>query len=204
MIASLIFTQRTRACRRRAISGREPIACRWRIVRCDAAPHRVRCLRSLHLDGPYIDAVEKAYNPDEPRVSAGSGRTSGEWTSSGAATGEAAAAASETSSDHSQGSSLLGKLALPASSFLGDLDAGQAAALGAYASRLLRLGSPGVVAAAAAAVFGLLFIPSPNDVRVDGDAPEIPGLHYSWNRDETVLHLTYDRSGGGRRTSHYK
>jgi hypothetical protein len=34
---------------------------------------------ALHFDGAYIDAVEKLFNPDEPRVPAGSGRTSGQW-----------------------------------------------------------------------------------------------------------------------------
>ena len=37
------------------------------------------CLRG-HLRATYIDAVEKFFNPDQPRVPAGSGRTSGEWT----------------------------------------------------------------------------------------------------------------------------
>ncbi len=55
-------------------------------------------------------------------------------------------------------------------------------------------------AGAAVAAFGLLFVPSPNNVRVEGAVPEIPGLRYSWNRDETVLHLTYDRAGGAPRT----
>jgi hypothetical protein len=50
------------------------------------------------------------------------------------------------------------------------------------------------------AVFGLLFVPSSNNVRVEGRVPEIPGLRYSWNRDETLLHLTYDDSGGRQRT----
>jgi len=68
------------------------------------------------------------------------------------------------------------------------------AELGAYAARLLGPGG------AAAAVFGLLFIPSPNDVRVEGDVPEIPGLRYSWDRDETLLHLTYDDVDGGQHT----
>jgi hypothetical protein len=31
----------------------------------------------------YIDALEKEYNPDEPRVPAGSGKPSGEWTRDG-------------------------------------------------------------------------------------------------------------------------
>ena len=108
------------------------------------------------------------------------------------------AAASQTSGNRSPGSSVLGEAALPAASLLGDLGAGQVAELGAYASRLLS--PPGAIAAAAAAVFGLLFIPSPNNIRVEGDVPQIPGLHYSWNRDETVLHLTYDRGGEAPRT----
>jgi hypothetical protein len=82
----------------------------------------------------------------------------------------------------------------PASSFLGELSTAQLAELGVYAARLL---GP---AAAAAAVFGLLFIPSPNNVHVEGDVPEIPGLRYSWNRDETQLYLTYDDPHGQQRT----
>lgn len=35
---------------------------------------------ALEVGAPYIDAVEKLYNEDEPRVPSGSGRTSGEWT----------------------------------------------------------------------------------------------------------------------------
>ena len=34
----------------------------------------------LDLDAAFIDALEKRYNPAEPRVPAGSGRISGEWT----------------------------------------------------------------------------------------------------------------------------
>jgi len=49
------------------------------------------------------------------------------------------------------------------------------------------------------AAFGLLFVPSPNNVCVEGTVPEIPGLRYSWNRDETLLHLTYDDPRGGQR-----
>ena len=76
---------------------------------------------------------------------------------------------------------------------MGELDAAQIAALGTYASRVL---GP---AGAAAAAFGILFIPSPENIRVEGDVPEIPGLRYSWNRDETELHLTYDDGAGGQR-----
>lgn len=125
-----------------------------------ASPRAV--FEALRLDACYIDVIEKLYNPEEPRVPAGSGRISGQWTR------------------------LL--------SWMGELDVAQVAELGAYASRVL---GP---AGAAAAAFGLLFIPSPNNVRVEGEVPDIPGLRYSWNRDETVLHLAYDSPNGGQRT----
>ena len=111
---------------------------------------------ALEVGAAYIEAVEKLYNPERPRVPAGSGRTSGEWTR--------------------------------VLSWLGDLTAEQIAELGTFA---LRFGG-------AAAAFGLLFIPSPNKVRVEGEVPEIRGLRYSWNRDETLLHLTYDAADGPR------
>ena len=117
---------------------------------------------ALRIDARYIEAVGKLYNPEQPRVPAGSGRTSGEWTR--------------------------------VLSWIAGLDAAQLAELGAYAARLL---GP---AGAAVAAFGMLFIPSPDDVHVEGEVPEIPGLRYSWNRDEAQLHLTYDNPDGGQRT----
>jgi hypothetical protein len=125
-----------------------------------ASPRAV--LEALGLGIAYIEAVEKLYNPEEPRVPAGSGPTSGQWTR------------------------LL--------SSMGELDSAELAELEAYASRVL---GP---AGAAAAAFGMLFIPSPENIRVEGEVPEIPGLRYSWNRDETELHLTYDDGGGSQRT----
>jgi len=166
------------------------------------APPRA-VFEALHLDTNYIDTVERLYNPDEPRVPAGSGRTSGEWTDSQetggddptgeVTTGEGTGGA-ETAVSEVQGSTAPGRMPLPAASFLGELDAAQVAELGSYASRLA-----GPLGAAVAA-FGLLFIPSPNNVRVEGEVPEIPGLRYSWNRDETEIHLTYADSGGAQRT----
>jgi hypothetical protein len=148
---------------------------------------------AFHFGVAYIDAVEKFFNPDEPRVPAGSGRTSGEWTDSEEAGGGDAARAG-TAGQEEQGSSLLGRAPLPAASFLGELNAAQAAELAAYAWRVLS------AVGAATAVFGLLFIPSPNNIRVEGEVPEIPGLRYYWNRDESLLHLTYDGPDGARRT----
>lgn len=43
-----------------------------------------------------------------------------------------------------------------------------------------------------------LVFPSPNNIRIEGKVDGIPGLRYSWSRDETLLHLTYDDPGGGQ------
>ena len=77
---------------------------------------------------------------------------------------------------------------------LAELTEETAESLGGFAARLL------LRASAAATVFGILFIPSPNKIRVEGDVPGAPGLRYSWNRDETHLHLTYDGPDGARST----
>jgi hypothetical protein len=116
----------------------------------------------LGLGAAYTDTIEKLYNPEEPRVPAGSGRISGQWTR------------------------LL--------SWIGELNAAQVAALGAYVLRVL--GRTG----AAGAAFGLLFIPSPNNLRVEGEVSGVPGLRYRQNRDEALLHLTYDSPDGGQHT----
>jgi len=122
--------------------------------------------KALGLDDAFVDAVDKVYNPAEPRVPAGSGRTSGQWT---------------------RGLSVLE-----------DITAEAAQQLGRFALRLLSAGlSEG---AAAAAAFGLLFIPSPDNLSVEGEVDGLPGVRYAWNRDESTLHLTYDNPDGGRST----
>jgi hypothetical protein len=118
---------------------------------------------ALALDPIFIDQVEKLYDPAQPRVPPGSGRTSGQWTRE--------------------------------SSFLGDLAAETAKQLSRFALRLLgRIA--GRAAAKAVARFGLLVIPSPNKIRVEGDVADLPGLHYAWNRDETQIEFTYDGGDG--------
>ena len=164
-------------------------------LKAGASPRAV--FEALRVTTAYIDAVEKFFNPDQPRVPAGSGRTSGEWTDKSEEAGGDDAARAGTAGQAAQGSSVLGRAPLPLAGFLGELNAVQAAELGAYALRVL---SP---AGAAAALFGLLFIPSPNNLRVEGEVPEIPGLRYSWNRDELALHLTYDHAGAQRTFAAY-
>jgi hypothetical protein len=123
-------------------------------------------LAALGVDAAHIESFEKAYNSAEPRVPAGSGRASGEWT---------------------RGLSVLGGLTAEA-----------AEQLGSFALRLLSASlSEG---AAASAAFGLLFIPSPNEISVEGAVADLPGVRYAWNRDESTFHLTYDNPDGGRST----
>lgn len=126
-----------------------------------ASPRAI--LKTLKCDAAYINAIEKYYNSLEPRVPAGSGRISGQWTR------------------------LL--------SVLAEVTGLQAESLGGLAARLL-LRAGGTVTTA----FGLLFIPSPNKIGIEGEVPGMPGLRYSWNRDETQLHLTYDGPDGARNT----
>jgi hypothetical protein len=129
------------------------------LLRTGTSPWAI--LKALKCDAAYIDAVEK-YDSSEPRVAAGSGRISGQWTR--------------------------------VLSVLAELTGLQAESLGAFAARLL------LRASAAATVFRILFIPSPNNIRVEGEVPGMPGLRYSWNRDETQLHLTYSGPDGEQST----
>jgi hypothetical protein len=133
----------------------------------------------LKLDAPYIDALEKDYNPAEARVPAGSGKPSGEWTRDGEAAKPPAPSFAPTPG---------------AASWLDTLTPSAAISLGRYAASVLT----GV--GGAAAVLGLLFIPSPNDIHVEGEVEGIPGLRYSWNRDEALLHFTYEGPDGQQRT----
>jgi len=161
-----------------------------------ASPRAV--FEALRLDARYIDTLEKLYNPAQPRVPAGhpdGGQwTSGDWSGGENAGGNVAAKPAE----ETQSSSLLSRMpipaAAPATSFLSSLDAAQALRLGLFAVRVMTL------AGGAAAVFGLLFIPSPDNVNVEEDVKGLPGWRYSWNRDETTLYLKYDRAGVPQRT----
>ena len=171
---------------------------------------------ALRVTPAYIDAVEKFFNPDEPRVPAGSGRTSGQWTrelggdEQGMTEEEDQAEAQRAGREgpnptateptiNGRSLSLLGptpavapessSVATYLLSWMADLDAPKIAELAIYASRVL------APVAGAAAVFGILFVPSPNNIRVEGDVTGVPGLRYSWNRDELTLHFTYDHAG---------
>ena len=157
-------------------------ACRLFIAECamEAGMSPRDVFKVLKIGGSYVDAIEKAYNLDQPRVPAGSGRPSGEWTSDDGA------------SSISQG----GAVAAPAAAPLGDLFPAAIDSLGEFCNR-----SADPLRRSGGAAFGLLFIPSPNNLNVQGEVPGVPGPSYSRNRDETPLHLSYVDPTEKRRTS---
>jgi hypothetical protein len=151
---------------------------------------------ALRLDAHYIDALEKQYNPAQPRVPAGQGRISGQWTSGD--WGDGGAASENAAVAETQGSSVFARTPLlvpPLSpSVLSGLTPYQVLQLGLFAARVLP------VAGGAAVALGLLFIPSPDNVHVEEDVQGLPGWRYSWNRDEATLYLKYDHPGVPQRT----
>jgi hypothetical protein len=165
------------------------------------APPRA-VFEALRLDAHYIDALDKRYNPAQPRVPAGH-PDGGQWTSGdwidGDDASESVAVGQKPAREETQGSSLLSEIPLPAAaapttSFMSSLNAAQVLKLGVFAARML------TIVGGAAAVFGLLFVPSPNNVHVEDDVEGLPGWRYSWNRDEATLYLKYDRPGVPKRT----
>jgi len=140
--------------------------------------------QGLKLAASYIDALEKEYNPAELRVPPGSGKPSGEWTRGGAAAKPPAPVIAPPRVGAPGAPVWLAQLAPPA-----------AASLGEYA-----LGFLAPYAGAAAVLGGVLLIPSPNKLHVEGYVAGVPGLHYAFNRDEAVVQFTYDAPDGTRRT----
>lgn len=140
--------------------------------------------KGLKLDASYIDALEKEYNPAEPRIPPGSGKPSGEWTRGGEAARPPVPSFAPPPRVGAPG----------AASWLSQVGRSAAIALGRFALPLIS------EAGGAVGAFGLLFIPSPNNIHVEGDVEGIPGLHYAFNRDEAVVQFTYDAPDGTRRT----
>jgi hypothetical protein len=172
-------------------------------IKAGTSPRVILAVLGLELSA--IDAVEKLYNPDEPRVPAGSGRTSGQWTDEPGGDGQPASGSGrppasghplsllDTGAPASESSAVGSRLL----SWMANLDAAQIAELAIYAARVL------TPVGGAAAVFGILFVPSSNKIRVEGQVADVPGLRYSWDRDELTLHLTYDHAGEQRTFAAY-
>jgi hypothetical protein len=127
---------------------------------------------------PPTPSTIRKYDPNQPRVPAGSGRGSGQWTSGDGGT----SAARDVAAVATRSSSLLGELGTDALSGLATL-----------ASRL----------ALPAALFGAIFIPSPNPgLLSEGTLPGEPNIAYSADHDTGTLSLTTRGQDGSVATVH--
>jgi hypothetical protein len=125
------------------------------------------------------------YNPDQPRVPAGSGRTSGQFApAGGSAGGDGGAAASPAET----------ALVAPAAAASISAEPGTLAEglFGPTGSKFLAaLGELAATIGGAGAVLGAIFVPSPNPgLTSEGEVPGDSGLRYRINHDEGSLRLT--------------
>ncbi|MGD0144465.1 MAG: hypothetical protein ABSC92_15030 [Rhizomicrobium sp.] len=128
---------------------------------------------ALDFDPAPLDALVKEYNPNQPRVPAGSGRPSGEWTSEGAdaeaadATVTAGAEAAEAVATRATMATIL-----------------------SWAGLIARYGS-----GPATFLSALLYSPPAGGEQHEGEVPGRPDLRYSWNSDGTELDLVQVSNG---------
>ena len=142
-------------------------------------------MRAFGVDPEVADLAK--YDPNQPRVPAGSGRQSGEWTSG---TG-----GSQNSEPTSPGSALPAATAVVgAASEHGTLAEGLFGVVtgGEFLTGLAALG--GIVGAAA--VLGTIFVPWQDQPFVEGPIPGDPALRYSLDNDEGVLRVLHQTAAG--------
>jgi hypothetical protein len=128
------------------------------------------------------------YDPNQPRVPAGSGKPSGEWTSGGGGAAEPAQAkpASVTITPVATAVGIASESGTLASGLF------TAAAGSEFLTGLAALG----VVVGAAAVFGTIFVPAPKSVTSEGPVPGDPKLRYSLDNDEGVLRFLHQSDAG--------
>jgi hypothetical protein len=123
------------------------------------------------------------YNLDQPRVPAGSGRASGQWTSGGDGAGVAPLPATA------------GLASLPYAAAAGEGTGTLSADLFSEASPkfLAGLTELGAIIGGVGAVLGAIFVPSSNPgLTSEGAVPGDPNLRYAINHDKNTLRLTRD------------
>ncbi len=143
-----------------------------------------KLMKELSRDAAQRDLAK--YDPNQPRVPAGSGRTSGQWASQGAGAASAPKA------------SAAAPLALPAAG-AGTLAEGLFAPAATGSRFLAAVAALGEGLAAPAIILGAIFIPSPNRNRVisEGRLPGDSNLSYVLDQDIGVLSL-YRQGAAGR------
>ena len=168
----------------------------------------VNVLKALDIDPAACGSLSKAYNPDQPRVLSGNGRTSGQWTiAPGAAHPVISAALSPPDPEVSQSPAT----DAPPPRALSAVDFGVPAAAattlggalsepGAWIARLstgelVALGVAALALGSAGALINLAVVTN-KSLRNDGVIPGQPPLHYRWYGDERALILSYADASG--------
>jgi len=140
--------------------------------------------KALGFEAP--PELEK-FDPDQPRVPAGSGRASGRWTSDGAgapASGETRGAAPAAAPTPTEPAPIVGFVAAGGGRTLVQVLFGEASASPLLAS-LAALGE----LVGAGIVLGAVFVPSPSKAVTEGAIPGQPGLSYRFDRPAGALRL---------------
>jgi hypothetical protein len=144
--------------------------------------------KALGLEAP---ALEK-FDPSQPRVPAGSGRTSGRWTRGGtgapAPAESPAPSAAATPKDHAP---LFGFVAAGGARTLAQALFGEASGSTLLAG-LAVLGET----VGAGIVLGAIFVPSPNRSVTEGAIPGLPGLFYHLDAPAGALRLFRNGTAG--------
>ncbi len=150
----------------------------------DAGMSPAALMKGLGFDAPARGLAK--YDPNQPRIPAGSGRNSGRWGSGG---GAAQAPAPATSAPAPAAA------AMRAANAPGTLAEGlfASAADSAFLSGLETLASAAV---GPAAMLGAIFIPTPTGVVSHGAMPGEPGLSYSFDEPAGLLRLYRDDETG--------
>lgn len=151
-------------------------------------------MKLLCFDGSHA-AIAK-YDPDQSRVPSGSGRSSGQWTSTGDA--PESSAPKETPKSGLVGAS--SAILAPAVAAPGTLAEGLFGAEGSEFLGGLRALVPTILGAnplgRAVAVLGAVIVPSGTSVVLEGAVPGDPNLRYSLNGDEGVLRFQRQGDSG--------
>jgi hypothetical protein len=167
-----------------------------RLLRAGVTPETI--FMALGLDPqPRAESIVK-YNPDQPRVPAGNGRTSGQWMSGDDYQEEVAPSKelvpstvsdpAQNTNDAAIGSTVASTIAIPARAGLAE--SGSFFATNVAPRALAVLAQLALRAAGPVALFGMLVVPSPSDRPVaEGMVPGRTDLKYEWFKDAGVVLL---------------
>ncbi|HLH50137.1 MAG TPA: Tox-REase-5 domain-containing protein [Roseiarcus sp.] len=166
-----------------------------RLLHAGVTPETI--FKALDLPAPSDETIRK-YSPNQPRVPAGNGRLSGQWTSEDGAQQETMSPQGQTSVPDASVRSpepagrpsvaAAATLAVPARAGLAE--AGSFFARNIALRILARLAQIALGAAEPVLLFGMLLVPAPSKLPIaEGQVPGRTDLKYEWLQDEGVLLL---------------